>query len=54
MNRVLVREAYQRFPDGDGTCRDSYGVTLEGRKGEVTKEVQEWLRDHADEDKCPF
>jgi len=44
------READQRFSADDGTCRDSYGVTLEGRKGEVTKEVQDWLDAYAEEE----
>ena len=44
------REAYQRFSADDGTYRDSYGVTLEGHKGEVTKEVQDWLDAYIEEE----
>jgi len=36
-------EAYQGISANSGTCSDSYGMTLEGRKGEVTKEVQVYL-----------
>ena len=38
------------FSADDGTYRDSYGVTLGGRKGEVTKEVQDWLDAYSEEE----
>ena len=50
-------EAYQGISANSGTCSDSYGMTLEGRKGEVTKAVEEYLEGYfgaKKEDSLPF
>lgn len=50
-------DAYQEIPACEGTCTDNYGMTLEGRKGDVTKEEQEYLKEYfgsKDKDSLPF
>ena len=48
---------YQGISANTGTCSDNYGMTLEGRKGQVTKEVQTYLDEYfgsKDEESLPF
>lgn len=50
-------EVYQGISANSGTCSDNYGMTLEGRKGEVTKEVEDWIGEYSkyeEEDALPF
>jgi hypothetical protein len=41
---------YQGIYANTGTCSDNYGVTLEGRKHDVTKEVEDWLNEYIESD----
>ncbi len=43
-------KVYQGISANTVTCSDNYGMTLEGRKGRVTKEVEEWLDDYMKEE----